>query len=238
MNGRYVAVTSVGEGRPLLMLHGYMSQKESFYYQIKYFSDMGFNVVAPDFPGFGRSAPLTSEWSVGDYAAWLYDFSSSLGLERADVVAHSFGARVAIKLLSRRELYNRLLITGGAGLVKRRPPSYRIKVGAYRAVKRFAPSFAERVFGSAEYRALGPVMRGSYKKIVNEDLKNAAAQVKNTVLLVYGRDDTVTPPSEEGRTFASLIPNSRLVTMEGDHFCFCRHPAQFNALARAFFTEE
>ncbi|HBN13253.1 MAG TPA: alpha/beta hydrolase, partial [Clostridiales bacterium] len=45
------------------MLHGYMSCKESFYYQIEYLSK-SFKVTAPDLPGFGASAPLTAAWSV------------------------------------------------------------------------------------------------------------------------------------------------------------------------------
>ncbi len=215
-----------------------MSEKNSFYYQTEFFSSRGFRTVAPDFPGFGRSAPLCEEWSVGDYADWLALFFKECALERPHIIAHSFGARVAIKFLASHNFADRLLITGGAGIVRERSPAYMRKVRAYRAVKRIAPAFAERRFGSAEYRALPPVMRGSFKKIVNEDLRACAALVQNKTLLVYGEDDNTTPAGEEGKIFASAIPDSRLAVMQGGHFCFCEHPQAFNARALAFFTED
>ena len=215
-----------------------MSDKNSFYYQLNYFSEHGFEVIAPDFPGFGRSAPIEEEWSVGDYARWLIQLIGCLHITMPHIIAHSFGARVAFKALSCNNFADRLVITGGAGLVKERTPAYRRKVRAYRAVKKFAPHFAERHFGSEEYRTLPPVMRGSYKKIVNEDLRSCAALVANKTLLLYGMDDKVTPPSEEGEIFNGLIADSRLITMPGGHFCFCEHPEQFNNLVLTFLTED
>ena len=238
LNGRYVSVQREGQGKQLLFLHGYMSDKNSFYYQIKFFSAHGFECIAPDFPGFGSSAPIKEEWSVGDYAAWLYDFTQAAHILSPHIIAHSFGCRVALKLLSAQNIADRLVITGGAGIVKPRSPAYMRKVKAYRTVKKFAPKFAEKHFGSSEYRALPPVMRGSYKKIVNEDLRACASLVKNKTLLIYGAGDRVTPPDEEGQTFHELIAESSLVTMRGDHFCFCRYPQIFNAAALAFLTED
>ena len=63
-------------------------------------------------------------------------------------------------------------------------------------------------------------MRESYKSIVNEDLREYAAGVQNKTLLVYGKNDTVTPSGEEGEIFHSLISGSRLVIADGGHFCF------------------
>lgn len=215
-----------------------MSHKTSFYYQIKFFSGCGFAVTAPDFPGFGSSAPITEAWSVGDYARWLKQFIVASGIEDAHIIAHSFGARVALKLLSEESFPGRLIIVGGAGLVKPRSRAYMRRVKTYRMVKKFAPAFAEKHFGSREYRALSPVMRQSYKKIVNEDLSNCALHLHNKTLLVYGEDDAVTPAEEEGRTFNKLIADSKLFIMRGDHFCFCRYPELFNAAALAFLTED
>ena len=215
-----------------------MSDKKSFYYQIKFFAGHGFEVIAPDFPGFGLSAAIDGEWSVGDYAKWLFAFIGGSQLSCPHVIAHSFGARVALKALSENNFADRLVITGGAGIVRARSPAYKRKVRAYRIVKRFAPRFAERHFGSAEYRALTPVMRGSYKKIVNEDLRSCASVICNKTLLLYGRDDCVTPPSEEGKIFSRLISDSRFQTMPGSHFCFCEYPELFNEIVYSFLTED
>lgn len=215
-----------------------MSSKDSFYYQIKYFASHGFCVIAPDFPGFGASAALTGPWSVGDYADWLKKFIAASAAVRPHIIAHSFGARVALKLLSREDIADRLVITGGAGIVKPRTAAYRRKVKLYKAVKTFAPRFAESHFGSAEYRALPPVMRGSYKLIVNEDLRSCASRINNACLLVYGAEDAVTPPQEEGRIFSRLIPASRLCIVPGGHFCFSQYPEVFNRTVLSFITED
>ena len=80
-------------------------------------------------------------------------------------------------------------------------------------------------------------MKESYKKIVNRDLKAEAERVNNKTLLIYGQDDTTTPPDEEGATFEKLMKNARLVKIKGDHFCFVNYPQEFNALAIEFLKE-
>ena len=160
-----------GEGKDMVFLHGYLSSKECFAAQTAYFSRFC-RVTAIDFPGFGGAEPLPEAFSVADYAAWTKGALSALGVERPHVVAHSFGCRVAVKLAAQDpDLFDKILLTGPAGIILRRGAGYRAKVGAYRLVKKIAPRFAERHFGSAEYRTLSPLMRESYKKIVNEDLR-------------------------------------------------------------------
>ena len=230
-------MTVCGAGRDILLLHGYLSCKESFYHQIKFLSSH-FKVTAPDMPGFGKSPPLDEAYSVSDYCGWLEEFIKKSGLERPHIIAHSFGARVAVKYLGGRGgSADRLVITGGAGIVKPRSPRYMRRVKAYRRVKKLFPKYAERHFGSAEYRSLTPIMKESYKKIVNEDLQDYARNITNSTLLLYGLDDTVTPYTEEGRIFNSLISGSRLQLMEGGHFCFCEHSDKFNELVYSFLTE-
>lgn len=228
-------MTRKGCGAPVLFLHGYLSSKESFYYQIEELAKSGYACFAPDMPAFGASGKIDYPWSVGDYADWLKRFILANGLEGTDIIAHSFGARVAIKLLSSdNSLCNRLIITGGAGIVKPRSSAYMRQVKRYRRVKKLFPRYAERHFGSEEYRSLSPLMRESYKKIVNEDLSAEAARIFNKTLLVYGREDKTTPAAEEGETFARLMPNSHLAVIDGGHFCFSQNAAEFNRLALAF----
>ncbi|MDE7182129.1 MAG: alpha/beta hydrolase [Clostridia bacterium] len=227
-------VINSGAGKDVLFLHGYLSNKESFYYQIKFLSQY-FRVTAPDIIGFGGAARLDKAYSLDDYCAWLERFIKEAGIEKPHIIAHSFGARMALKYLSANpEAAEKLVITGGAGLVKPRSKEYIRKVKAYRRVKRFFPKFAEKHFGSAEYRTLSPVMRESYKKIVNEDLKSCAEKIQNQTLLIYGDKDTTTPWNEEGKTFNSLIKGSRLEIIEGGHFCFSESAEAFNKLIYEF----
>lgn len=219
----------------MLLLHGYLSNRQSFYYQIQSLADSGRLAVAPDMPAFGASSKIMRAWSVGDYAEWLKSFIAAADIKGADIVAHSFGARVALKLLAEDKSFaGKLIITGGAGLVKPRSADYIRQVKRYRRIKKLFPKYAERHFGSEEYRSLPPVMKESYKKIVNEDLRGCARKIENKTLLIYGRDDNVTPPEEEGKIFNSLIGGSELKVIDGGHFCFSENRAEFNRLMLGF----
>lgn len=238
IDGKFVSYVSEGRGKDILLLHGYLSNKESFYYQIKFLSAY-FKVTAPDIVGFGMSEAQDRAFSVDDYCEWLEKFIKKSRLSKPHVLAHSFGARLAFKYLGGRGgEAEKLIITGGAGLVKPRSPQYMRRVKAYRRVKKIFPKFAERHFGSAEYRTLSPLMKESYKLVVNEDLREYAKNIKSDTLLVYGREDRATPPDEEGRIFSSLIPSCRLEVTEGGHFCFCSYPDKFNGLIYNFLTGE
>lgn len=230
-----VSYLQKGTGKDLVFLHGYLSSKEAFRAQTEYFARF-FRVTAFDFLGFGGSRCLTSAFSVSDYAAWTKEVLSLLGVKKPHVVAHSFGCRVAVKLAAEEDVFDKMLLTGPAGVVFPRGLSYRVKVGGYRAIKKIAPRFAEGHFGSAEYRTLSPVMKESYKKIVNEDLRECARRIKNEVLIVEGEEDKTTPLSE-ARAYLQCFENGRLKTMQGGHFAFAEYPLQFNLIAEEFFYE-
>ena len=223
-----------GKGKDMLFLHGYLSSKEAFLGQIDYFSHF-YKVTALDFIGFGQAEPLTQPFSVGDYAAWLDAAMAYLRLRKPHVVAHSFGCRVAVKLASQNpEAFDKMLLTGPAGVIMNRGFAYQAKIKAYRAVKKIAPRFAEKKFGSAEYRTLSPIMKESYKKIVNEDLRICAGQVRGETLLVVGKTDKVTP-KKEAEAYLKAFPNARLKEIEGGHFAFVEQPVLFNLIAEEFF---
>ncbi len=214
-------------------MHGYLSSKEAFAAQIEYFSRF-YRVTAIDFLGFGKSAPLAAPFSVEDYALWTKEVFSLLEIHNPHVIAHSFGCRVAVKLAKMQpELFDKMILTGPAGVILKRGFSYRVKVKTYRFVRKFAPKFAERKFGSKEYRALSPVMKESYKKIVNEDLRACAREITRPVLLVVGEGDTTTPLAE-ANAYLRCLRNGRLRTVQGGHFAFAEYPLVFNLIAEEF----
>ncbi|HJA01842.1 MAG TPA: alpha/beta hydrolase [Candidatus Gallimonas gallistercoris] len=224
-----------GGGKDLVFLHGYLSSKESFYPQINYFS-RHFRVTAPDLPGFGGSGTIPAAWSVGEYADWLEGFLKERGIAFPHVIAHSFGGRVAIKCLA-RGLIDRAVLTGCAGIVKRLTLSYHLKVKSYRLVKKFAPRFAEAKFGSAEYRSLSPLMRESYKKIVNEDLREEAKRIARPVLYLNGERDRETPLSSV-KILHECTAGSRLAVLKGcGHFAHLDEPLLFNLAAEEFLND-
>lgn len=214
-------------------MHGYLSSKEAFTAQINYFSQF-YKVTAIDFLGFGKSGALTKPFSVDDYAEWTKEVLSRLGVKKAHVVAHSFGCRVAVKIASKDgDFFDKIVLTGPAGILVNRGFSYRMKVKTYRLIRRFAPKFAERRFGSAEYRALPPIMKESYKKIVNEDLRLCASQIENETLILEGEKDTTTTLAE-AKIYQNCLKRATLKVIDGGHFAFAEHPLVFNLNVEEF----
>lgn len=232
-----VSFLRLGEGKTtLLFLHGYGANKEIFTPHLRYFSTF-YTVVAIDFLGFGKSPPLPSPFSVTDYAIWTKAVLQKISVYKPIVVAHSFGARVAIKMAKMDEnAFSKMLLTGPAGVRPKRGLSYRLKVVLYRLCRRVCPTFAERNFGSKEYKTLSGAMRESYKKIVNEDLLNDAKSVRIPVRILQGDKDTVTP-LKEVKKYLDAFPNATLKRIDGGHFAFLEDPLSFQLFSEEFFDE-
>ncbi len=221
----------------MVFLHGYLSSKEAFTAQIEYFSSF-YRVTAVDFLGFGKSGELTAPFSVSDYAEWTKEALTLLGVKTPHVIAHSFGCRVAVKIAaSDSGFFDKMVLTGPAGVILKRGWKYRVRVKIYRLVKKIAPRFAEKRFGSEEYRSLSPLMKESYKKIVNEDLRKDASRIENQVLIVEGEQD-ITTPLAEAKAYLESLPSGRLKILSGGHFAFAEYPLQFNLITEEFLYDK
>ncbi len=71
----------------------------------------------------------------------------------------------------------------------------------------------EARFGSAGYRSAG-ALRTTFVKVVTEDLSPQAAKTTCPVCLIYGENDTETPP-EFGRRYAEIMPNAKFHELPG-----------------------
>lgn len=182
-----------------------------------------------DFPGFGQSEPPPEGWGTEHYAdAAAQLISEYRGHEKVIWVGHSFGGRVGIQLAARYpDLLSGLVLISAAGLPRRRSFIEGLRVRSsillFKALKRAAQLVGidqQRLyarFGSADYRAAGP-LRQVFIRVVNEDLSEPAKRIRCPVLLIYGENDTETPP-ELGQRLAQLIPKSQLMVLPGqDHY--------------------
>jgi pimeloyl-ACP methyl ester carboxylesterase len=97
VNGVGIEYEVVGEGRPVVLLHGFPDSGRLWRHQVPALADAGFKVIVPDLRGYGRSdkpaavEAYTMDLLVGDVLAVLDD----AGAERAHVVGHDWGAGVA-----------------------------------------------------------------------------------------------------------------------------------------------
>lgn len=229
-----------GSGKPLLFLHGWGGEISSFSRQIEYFSSTR-KCIALDFPGFAASDEPISPMTVSDYAYATRELLKQLKIKSVDIIAHSFGGRVAFKLASLfPTLISSAVLVAPAGLKTRKRLKTKFDIFLYK-LKRFLlrkgviknGAFLETA-GSEDYKNLSPVMKKTFLFVVNEDLKKDVKSLKAPTLLVYGiNDGEITPKTV--KKLHKLIKSSDIMALFGGHFCYIEDCNRFNFAAERFF---
>ena len=248
IEGCKVHYERAGQGKPVLILHGWGASIEAVRPIMNCMSQLGYEAIALDFPGFGQSPEPPAPWGVPEYAALTRAFVEAQGLRGCDVICHSFGGRVTILLASQdARLFGRLVLVDAAGVKPARGLGYYCRVYSYKLGKRLAKvkaidsvlhlSEKQKNAGSADYRALKTdTMRATFTKVVNLDLTDRLEHIKNEVLLVWGDQDTATPLAQ-AKVMEKRIPKAGLAVLEGaGHFSYADKYAQFCAVMKAFFA--
>ena len=244
-------VEHYGENGPrLLLLHGWGCAIRHFEPIIRELSP-AYRITALDFPAHGESSPPPEPWDVHRFAAMVAALLEQDSLAPTHVVAHSFGARVALCLASEHpELVQRMILTGAAGLKAEASEEKKKKQAAYQRGKRLVQWFGQlpgmekaangmrerliQKYGSADYAALSPEMRATFSRIVSEDLSPLLPRVQAETLLVFGSEDTETP-LWMGQRMEKEIPDAGLVVFEGrSHFAYLEEWGRFCAIIREF----
>lgn len=90
-------VTEKGDGRPVVLLHGFPELAHSWRFQIDALADAGYRALAPDMRGFGRSpAPeQVDAYDVTELCGDVVKLLDDVGAEKAAIVGHDWGATVA-----------------------------------------------------------------------------------------------------------------------------------------------
>ena len=92
-NGGDFHVARMGQGRPLLLLHGWPEFWLTWAPVMQRLSDR-YQLVAPDLRGFGDSSKPDGPWGAADHAADMLAVMNALGLKTAGVVGHDVGGAV------------------------------------------------------------------------------------------------------------------------------------------------
>lgn len=235
-----------GEGMDLLLLHGWGASSAVMAPMQERFSAIA-RVTNLDLPGFGHSEAPHSGWSVYDYADFVEEVISSLGLQNPVILGHSFGGRLAI-ILGSRGVGRKLVLTDAAGILPKRGIDYYLRVYSYKAAKKVMSlpglnKCADRVLDlwrknnpSSDYANAQGVMREIFVKVVNEDLQPLLPQIKLPTLLIWGENDIATPLAD-GQLMERLIPDAGLVVFEHcGHYSFLDDPFRFYTVVEYFLT--
>lgn len=186
----------------------------------------GLRLIAPDLPGFGRSAVNGNFYpSVRLYARSLRTFLDRLGIEETLLVGHSFGGAVAMELgLSDAERFPGMLLLNTASPGGFRTPeylypvleSYRRDRRALRRVLRRStrtrvPDYLDELVDEA--RMMHPAgYSGNARALARWDASAAARRYPNPVVVTSGDRDTLSPPSA-ARATARAFPAGRYINL-------------------------
>lgn len=225
-----------GTGKPVLLLHGWGCGAETMRRIFDCFALRGRDVTALDFPGFGQSDTPDPDFTVYDYARTTAELIKKLGIEKPDVIAHSFGGRIAL-ILAAEEKVGRLILTGGAGLKPRRGPRYYCKIWTHKLRCRLGLK-PKKNAGSKDYRELDPVMRRVFVSVVNAHLDETLSRIRCPVLLIWGGEDRSTPLYMACRMVKRIADCALIIFENSGHFAFLSETARFNAIALKFFGED
>lgn len=205
-----------GQDSSLLMLHGWgQSLKE-----MKPLGELLSRKATPhliDLPGFGESPPPEKTWNAYDYADRIVQYLDEENIDKADILGHSFGGKVAMCLaIKHPNRINRLILLSPSGLKPKRTMINQCRIFSIRWIgkltKLFMPNLFQNWFiprfGSKDYQNAGP-MKSILVRSVNEDLTHEIPKIRCETLILWGDRDEETPP-EMGKRIHQLIQNSRL----------------------------
>ncbi len=231
-DGVEIAYLDEGAGEPIVLVHGFSSNKETNWVVpgwVSALKDAGRRVVALDNRGHGAS---TKFYDPADYAlpkmgGDVVALMDHLKIARADVLGYSMGARIAGQVASAHGARVRSAILGGIGirLIGGGGNAEVIAAGLEapsRAEVRDPLALGFRVFAEqtrSDMKALAACMRAPMRTIARE----AAAAIRLPVLIATGTTDDI---AGKGAPLAALIPGAQVLEIPGrDHMRSVGDPA-------------
>jgi pimeloyl-ACP methyl ester carboxylesterase len=244
INDVTIHYTQQGKGRDVVCLHGWGQNTEMFQATQNFLSPW-FRVTLIDFPGFGQSSLMSSAWGVEEYTLNFKIFCDRLNITEPILIAHSFGARIAILYAAKYKVH-KLVLTGAAGLKPRRGPDYYLRLAIYKTAKqifRLKPlaKHKEKMaasFGSTDYKNTEGVIRQSFVKIVNSDLRKYLPYITVPTLLVWGELDDATP-LWMAKVMEKTMKDAGLVIFEKDgHYAYHNQSERFHRIVDVFLEKD
>lgn len=262
--GATVNYVELGEGEPLLFVHGISGSWQNWLENLPHFARTH-RAIALDLPGFGGS-PMPS-WGIDmpAYGRLIHDFCERLGVEGGTIVGNSMGGMIAVEAVTAARRFERLVLVSAAGILNTWYPEQRAVATAW-AWKALGPHFGDRgrwivTHPRARQIVFGPFVRypnrlradllfeqinsgleraegfgSALHAAIRHDLRERLGEIEIPTAIVWGQSDRVIPLSA-GLSYHRRIPHSRLEIFERTgHVPQLERPLRFNAVLDAFIT--
>jgi pimeloyl-ACP methyl ester carboxylesterase len=218
-DGVSLAYRSIGEGRPLVLLHGLAADGTMWLRHGQALSDAGFRLILPDFRGHGESAKPHEATAyppdvMADDGLALVEH---LGLDDYDLGGYSLGARIVVRMLVRGATPGRAVVAG-QGLREVNGTGG----GAGAMLRRVIAGAGTHEAGSAEDRTeqwlrasgVDPVALVHAMDSIVATPDEALHDILVPTLVVVGAEDE---RAVSAQPLADALPRGALAMVPGDH---------------------
>lgn len=243
MEGKF-NYTEIGDGRPIIILHGLMGGLSNFDGVINHFSENGYKLVLPELPVYSLKLLNTN---VKNFALHLKDFIDFKGYEDVILLGNSLGGHIGLYYTNLfPEKVAGLVITGSSGLYESAMGSGYTKRRDYNVIKAKAeevfydPAIATKEIVDDVYNTVNDrnklvktlaIAKSAIRHNMAKDLPN----MNTPTCIIWGKNDIVTPPNV-AEEFHELLPDSNLYWIEKcGHAAMMEHPDKFNEILSNWF---
>lgn len=262
IQGMPVHVRSVGEGMPVVLLHGTGASLHTWEGWTQELRD-SFRVISLDLPAFGLTGPHPSgDYSVSTYVSFLEAFAQKMQLDSFHLAGNSFGGLIAWNYAyAHPERVGKLILIDASGFPRNGPMPMAIQLARYPVVRDvlryitpkilFRKSLQE-VYGDPDNLKKKTINRyyelflrtgnrEAYIARARESYSVPTAPLRELslpVMIQWGAKDSWISP-ENARQFDALIPNSRVIMYpELGHVPMEEDPVSTARDAKSFLLEE
>jgi len=234
-DGQRIAWREVGEGRPVVLIHGFFSNAEVNWIKYRHAATIaaaGFRVIMPDLRGHGDSA------RPHDPAAWSADvlmrdnlaLVEHLALTDYDLGGYSLGARTTVRMLAHGASPRRVVLSGMGlrGLVHTggRGDYFRRVLSNLGSFERGTPEWLTEAFLKTTGGDPIALLR-TLDTFVDTPLA-AIEAIGQPTIVIAGVEDQDNGPAVE---LAETIPSARLAEIPGNHMSAVTKPELGQAIA-------
>ncbi|WP_343533086.1 alpha/beta hydrolase [Pedobacter sp.] len=232
----------VGEGEPLVLLHGLMGELSNWEHAIDKFKS-SYRVLVPILPIY--ELPILT-LGVKSLSKYLHRFLKFKKLNQVVLVGNSLGGHVGLVFtVAHQEFVKALVLTGSSGLYENAFGGSFPRRESYDFIKEkveftfYDPATAtkelvDEVFQTVNDRSRVIRILALAKSAIRHNMAKELKKITIPVSLIWGKQDKVTPP-DVAEEFHELLPNSELNWVDKcGHAPMMEQPEIFNSHLEKF----
>jgi 3-oxoadipate enol-lactonase len=255
VNGIRLYYVQVGQGTPLLLIHGYPLDHALWQPQMDGLADAA-RIVAPDLRGFGPSEAPEGVYTMDGYADDLIALMDTLQIERAALCGLSMGGYIALAFWRKYAARVRALILVDTRAGADAPEARQARLDMVEQVQQrgsapAAEAMLPRLLAESTLQSRPDLVESVRAMMLRQkpvgiigaqlgmaqrpDSTSVLSTITVPTLAIFGAEDVITPAETEGRGLAAAIPGAKLVVIpNAGHLSNLEQPPAFNAAVREF----